>query len=80
LIPGKNIKLIFKGSVDGFGAANFHAKCDNIANTLVVIRSEHGKVFGGYTFKTLNFFWLVKDANAFIFSLTNQKKFNVKPD
>ena len=41
--------LIYKGSVHGYDAADFHKQCDNKGATITVILSEHGKVFGGYT-------------------------------
>lgn len=42
-------KLLFRGSDDGFLARTFHMKCDGVANTMVVIESDHGNVFGGFT-------------------------------
>jgi len=41
--------LIYKASQDGFEAAKFHAKCDNKPNTLILINSTNGNIFGGYT-------------------------------
>ena len=41
--------LLFRGSDDGFLAATFHQKCDDIPNTVCVIESNHGNVFGGFT-------------------------------
>jgi hypothetical protein len=56
--------------VDGFGS--FHTKCDNQGATVVVLRSNTGHLFGGYT----SVGWAsrggyVTDNNAFIFTLTN---------
>jgi hypothetical protein len=51
--------LIYRASQDGFEAANFHSKCDNKPNTLVIIKSENGNIFGGYTDKMF-WFALVK--------------------
>jgi len=42
-------KLLFRGSDDGFLASTFHLKCDGMANTVCVIESNHGNVFGGFT-------------------------------
>jgi len=42
-------KLLFRGSDDGFLASTFHLKCDGQANTICVIESNHGNVFGGFT-------------------------------
>ena len=41
--------LIYKGSKDGFKASDFHSKCDDKSNTLVIVKSSNGNVFGGYT-------------------------------
>ncbi len=42
-------KLIYKATRDGFGSADFHSKCDSYQNSLVIIKSTKGNVFGGYT-------------------------------
>ena len=69
--------LIYRASQDGFKAANFHSKCDNKPNTLVIVKSQNGNVFGGYTEQS----WtgerdnLYKaDSKSFIFSLINNDK------
>ena len=50
LLPKKyKIELIFRGSEDGFAAADFHKKCDEKGTTLIIIKSEHQKIFGGFT-------------------------------
>ena len=41
--------LIYRGSEDGFTAAVFHSKCDQKGPTLIIIKSEFGKIFGGFT-------------------------------
>lgn len=56
----------------GFQAENFHSKCDGKANTLTLVKSTYGNVFGGYTsvaFNGNNSYY--KDPNAFLFSLVN---------
>ncbi len=45
----KQIQLLYRGSENGFSASNFHQKCDNIPNTLVIVRTEFGKTIGGFT-------------------------------
>jgi hypothetical protein len=52
LIPGKNLKLIFRASSDELKAKIFHEKCDNLKDTLVIIQSHLGKIFGGRNFET----------------------------
>ncbi len=65
---------MYRASADGFSGKNFHFKCDKIENTLTVIKSESGNVFGGYTEKA----WTSnkqydRDSNAFLFSLINKE-------
>ena len=42
-------KLIYRATRDGFDANEFHFKCDSYQNSLVIIKSTYGNVFGGYT-------------------------------
>ena len=41
--------LIYRATQDGFEARDFHSKCDNKSDTLIVIKSTNGNIFGGYT-------------------------------
>ena len=71
-LSGKQFKLLYRASRDGFAASSFHAKCDQQPNTLTVIKTTIGCIFGGYTSVS----WDSKsrhktDPNAFIFSLVN---------
>jgi hypothetical protein len=68
--------LLYKASRDGFKASKFHDKCNNKGPTVSIIRSTDGYIFGGYTSKSWNSYSrtiaeFVKDANSFIFTLTN---------
>ena len=45
----KGLRLIYRGSEDGFTAAVFHSKCDKKGPTFLIIKSEFGKIFGGFT-------------------------------
>ena len=45
----KEIKKLYQATVDGFKPQIFHSKCDNIPNTLVLIKSEGNRRFGGFT-------------------------------
>ena len=70
----KKIKLLYKASRDGDSAQNFHQYCDNITNTLTIVKTTKNKKFGGFTNQT----WSGKngyksDKNAFIFSLDNKE-------
>ena len=69
----KKWNLIYRASQDGFKAVNFHSKCDNKLNTFVLIKSELGNIFGGYTEQN----WTPSDSfktdkNFFVFSLINK--------
>jgi hypothetical protein len=46
---GKRFALLWRGSRDGFGAQDFHGRCDGRANTLTLILDTRGNVFGGFT-------------------------------
>jgi hypothetical protein len=45
----KFIRLLYRGSRDGFSAIAFHRRCDFQGPTLTLIRSSTGAVFGGYS-------------------------------
>ena len=48
-IKVKKFKLLYRGSRNGFKALDFHRCCDNQGCTFTIIKSEMGKIFGGYT-------------------------------
>ena len=67
-------KLQYRGTRDGFTGQNFHSKCGGIANTLTIIKSTNGNIFGGFAEKawdSSNQFY--DDQNAFLFSLVNKE-------
>jgi hypothetical protein len=41
--------LLWRGSREGFGAGDFHGRCNGHANTLKLILDTGGNVFGGFT-------------------------------
>jgi hypothetical protein len=67
-------ELKYRASRDGFKGTDFHAKCDGVPNTLSVIKSTHGNIFGGLTEKPwTSHYCVVSDPKAYIFSLINQE-------
>jgi hypothetical protein len=73
--------LLYQASVDSFRASSFHAKCDQISNTLTVIKSkQYNFIFGGFTTaqwnQNLNSY--ISDSDAFLFSLVNAYNTPVK--
>ena len=70
-------KLLYRASRDGDEAKNFHLKCDNYRNTLVIIETKKGLIFGGFTSQTWDGDGVdKKDKNAFCFSLDKKKIYN----
>jgi hypothetical protein len=66
--------LLYRGTRDGFGADDFHSKCDNHSNTLTIVKPKISSyIFGGFASIT----WeksggFKSDPSAFMFSLTNK--------
>ena len=66
-------ELVYRATRDGFGASEFHRKCDRTPSTLTIIRTTDGDIFGAYSALE----WGPKisrqaDPNAFVFSLVNR--------
>jgi hypothetical protein len=41
--------LLYRGSRDGFQASDVHSKCDNESNSVTLIETTKGFIFGGFT-------------------------------
>jgi len=74
--PIKEIKKLYQATIDGGEPIQFHNKCDNIQNTLVLIKSEGNSRFGGFT----PIPWKIEHKRitdskneTFVFSLDNNK-------
>ena len=48
-IGNYDMKLLYRASEHGYTAESFHEYCDAKGPTLVIIKSEGGWIFGGYT-------------------------------
>jgi hypothetical protein len=74
--PNDKWSLLYRGSRDGFGAVDFHSKCDGHSNTLTIIKAaESSYIFGGFTtvsWESSVYVTFKRDPYAFIFSLTNK--------
>ena len=69
-------KMIYRGTRYGFGARDFHLKCDGIAKTLTIIKVQGTSlvhIFGGYASIPWDSTsgWRA-DSDAFLFSLINK--------
>ena len=74
LFSNNNIALeqIYKASCNGDNINAFHQNCDNIKNTLIIIKTDDKKIFGGFTCAEWDKSNKYKfDDNAFLFSLDN---------
>lgn len=67
--------LLYSAVRDGFGAAQFHQKCDNKGATIVIAKSTNGCVFGGYTPTSWDSSGSYKlNIGSFLFTLVNTHK------
>ena len=74
------LNLLYKATIDSDKAEIFHKKCDFAKSTLVLVKSQNGKRFGGYTTQD----WKgnsvdKKDENAFVFSLDKMLIYDIIP-
>jgi len=75
-------EVLYVASVDGDDASQFHSACDGKGSTIVVVKSEHGSVFGGYT----DVEWAseggwTESSTSFVFRLRpTVKKYDIKSD
>ena len=80
--PIESLQLLFRGSKDGFKAKTFHEKCDDIHDTVVIVRTdgETNNTVAGYSHyrwnKPNNRNW-VNDAGkkAFLLQLNRREKY-----
>jgi len=73
--------LLYKVSRDGDRISTFAEKVKGKAPTLILIKSKAGYKFGGYTTVEWNMtgnYTYKEDKFAFIFSINNKQKFNLK--
>ncbi|KAJ5072484.1 hypothetical protein M0811_01499 [Anaeramoeba ignava] len=68
------MKKGFSAKRDGFNSKNWHKAVDGKGKTLVIIKTKDNFIFGGFTQVGFNGnTGYIKDSNAFIFSLRNDK-------
>ena len=64
------LNLLYKATVDSDKAASFHEKCDKAKSSLVLVETDKGKRFGGFTTCSWEGDCIEKkDPDAFVFSL-----------
>jgi hypothetical protein len=75
---GQSIRLLYRGSQDGFSSDDFHRCCDNISDTLTIILTTNGSIFGGFS----SIAWSSSGASkydstgrSFMFSIRNPSRY-----
>ena len=73
-------KIIYKSSIDGDNIKNFHSNCDGEENVLIIIETNKGYKFGGFTAVGFDSSGCeLRDDKAFLFSIDNQKIYEILP-
>jgi hypothetical protein len=70
----RQIQLLYRGSRDGFAAATFHSLCNGHPNTITLILSKNGSVFGGFTplaWSSRNTYTMDPSGKSFLFTINN---------
>jgi len=65
--------LKYRASRDGFSGKNFCAKCEGVWNTLTIIKTTNGNIFGAFAEQEWTHGTNVLDHKAFIISLINKE-------
>ena len=74
------LNLLYKASADTDKAAAFHGKCDDAKSTIVLVETDKGKRFGGYTTCSWRGDCIdKKDEDAFVFSFDTMKTYDNIP-
>ena len=74
------LNLLYKATADSDKAEAFHARCDDAKSTLVLVETDKGRRFGGYTTCSLSGDCEdKKDEDAFIFSLDKMMTYDNIP-
>ena len=75
ILKNKNVKwnLLYKATRDGEDENIFHNKCNDKGSTIIIVKTDKGLSFGGYTEQSWSGSENKKDNNAFVFSLDLRK-------
>ena len=78
MVKGAKFILLYKATTHGDKASVFHEKCDKCPMSLVLIETDKGARFGGFTTKTWEGHCEKKiDNDAFVFNINTNKMFDV---
>ena len=79
----KKINLLYQATINGDTSVDFKNHCNEKGPTLTLVKTNNNEVFGGFTKCNLtnNHFRFGYDEDAFLFSISNKKIFDViKPE
>jgi hypothetical protein len=77
----KRFTLLWRGSRDGFGADDFHDRCDGHAPTLTLILDTEGNIFEGFTLAEWDsgvHYMADPSLKSFLFTLKNPHNFRAR--
>ena len=81
IAKGAKFTLLYKATTHGDKASVFHEKCDSHQMTLILIETNKGIRFGGFTTQSWDGHCKKKNDNdAFVFSIDTNKIFEIVPD
>jgi hypothetical protein len=78
MFAGNEFRLLYRGSRDGFDREVFHQRCDGHGNTMTLIESTGGYIFGGYSplvWRSGGGFISDPSWSSFVFTLRNPHNF-----
>ena len=67
-----HIKLLYRGTIDGFNGINMYDKCEHKSHLIFLVKNTNKHIFGGYTSRKLckkNCSGHLRDKFAFMFSI-----------
>jgi hypothetical protein len=72
--PQSEPMLLYRASRDGWKANDFHCKCDEKGDTLTIIKTSEGFIFGGYSDNSWRSGSFKSSTRAFLFSIQSYAK------
>ena len=73
-------KLIYSATIDGDNIVAFNKKCDGKDNTLTIIKTDNGKIIGGFFKRAFSVKEDYYDPDCFLFSLNYGEMYIVNPN
>ena len=70
-------KLLYSATIDGDTIDAFNKKCNGKASTLTIIKTDNGKIIGGFFQKRFSVKDDYYDPDCFLFSLNYKEKYDV---